>query len=80
VLELAGFRRVDVQPGLTVQVHFRLHISQLAFLDADMRWRVEAGEVDVMVGASSEDIRLRGTLSISEDALIDGAHRAFYAD
>jgi beta-glucosidase len=80
VLELAGFKRVDVQPGLTVQVHFRLNISQLAFLDADMRWRVEAGEVDVMIGASSEDIRLTGTLSISEDALIDGAHRAFYAD
>jgi hypothetical protein len=33
-----------------------------------------------MVGASSEDIRLTGTLSISEDSLIDGAHRAFYAD
>jgi beta-glucosidase len=79
VLELAGFRRVHLQPGQTEHVHFRLDISQLAFLDADMRWRVEAGEVDVMVGASSEDLRLKGTLSIATDAQVDGARRGFYA-
>ena len=44
-----------------------------------MRWRVEAGEVDVLVGASSEDLRLTDTLSIRADALIDGATRGFYA-
>jgi beta-glucosidase len=79
VRELAGFRRVHLQPGQTGHVHFRFDISQLAFLDADMRWRVEAGDVDVMLGASSADLRLKGTLSITADALVDGARRGFYA-
>jgi beta-glucosidase len=79
VLELAGFRRVHLEPGQTAQVDFALDVSQAAFLDAGMRWRVEAGEVDVLVGASSQDLRLTDTLSIGSDALIDGATRGFYA-
>ena len=54
-------------------------MSQLAFLDADLRWRVEAGEVDILVGASSDDLRLADTVTLTSDALIDGASRAFYA-
>ncbi|WP_380161962.1 glycoside hydrolase family 3 N-terminal domain-containing protein [Kineococcus sp. R86509] len=79
VVELAGFRRVDLQPGQSTEVHFALQVSQLAFLDADMRWRVEAGEVDLMVGTSSNDLTLRETVTITSDAVIDGAHRGFYA-
>lgn len=79
VLELAGFRRVTVEPGQAAQVDFLLEVSQMAFLDADMRWRVEAGEVDVMVGASSNDLRLSETVTIISDALVDGRTRGFYA-
>ena len=79
VLELAGFRRVGLEPGQTAQVDFTLDITQLAFLDADMHWRVEAGDVDIMIGASSEDLRLTGTVTIASDAVIDGRTRSFYA-
>lgn len=79
VLELAGFRRVTLEPGQQARVVFQLDVSQLAFLDADMRWRVEAGEVDVIVGASSEDLRLKDTVVIGSDALVDGRTRGFYA-
>jgi len=79
VLELAGFRRVHLEPGQAARVEFGLEISQLAFLDADMRWRVEAGDVDVMVGASSEDLRLTDMISIGSDAFVDGQTRGFYA-
>jgi beta-glucosidase len=79
VLELAGFRRVHLEPGQTAHVDFALHVSQLAFLDAGMRWRVEAGEVDVLVGASSQDLRLTDMVSIGSDALVDGSTRGFYA-
>ncbi|MFJ6453976.1 glycoside hydrolase family 3 N-terminal domain-containing protein [Paenarthrobacter sp. NPDC091669] len=79
VLELAGFRRVDLEPGEKARVDFHLDISQVAFVDADMRWRVEAGEVEVLVGASSHDVRLAGTVSIISGALIDGRTRGFYA-
>jgi beta-glucosidase len=79
VLELAGFHRVSLEPGQTTQIAFHLDISQLAFLGTDMQWRVEAGEVDIMVGASSDDLRLTETVSIVSDALVDGKTRSFYA-
>jgi beta-glucosidase len=79
VLELAGFRRVHLEPGQMAQVDFALDVSQAAFLDAGMRWRVEAGEVDVLVGASSQDLRLADMVSIGSDTLVDGATRGFYA-
>lgn len=43
VLELAGFRRLHLEPGEHVDDSFSLSMSQLAFLDAELRWRVEAG-------------------------------------
>lgn len=79
VLELAGFRRLGLEPGQTSPVTFTLDITQLAFLDADMHWRVEAGDVDIMIGASSEDLRLTGMVTITSDAVIDGRTRSFYA-
>ncbi|BCW62908.1 beta-glucosidase [Arthrobacter sp. StoSoilB22] len=79
VMELAGFRRLELEPAQTARVEFHLEISQLAFLDENMRWRVEAGEVDVMVGSSSNDPRLTETLSITTDTIIDGQTRGFYA-
>jgi beta-glucosidase len=79
VLELAGFRRVDLAPGESTEVRLRLAITQLAFLGTDLRWRVEAGDVDVLVGASSADLRLQGTVRVLEDALVDGRSRGFSA-
>ena len=79
VLELAGFRRVQIEPGQTARVDFHVDLSQLAFLDADLHWRVEAGEVDILVGASSQDLRLTDTVTIGSDALVDGATRGMYA-
>lgn len=79
VLELAGFRRVTLEPGATANVEFELQASQLAFVDRDLRWRVEAGDIDVMIGASSADIRLTGAFRISADVTIEGATRGFFA-
>ena len=78
VLELAGFHRVTLEPGETSRVSFKFALSQVAFLDAEMSWRVEAGEVDILVGRSSEDIRLMQTLTVASDAVVDGASRAFF--
>jgi beta-glucosidase len=33
-------------------------------LDREMKWTVEPGTYDILVGASSEDVRLRGTFSV----------------
>ncbi|HPC77794.1 MAG TPA: hypothetical protein PK811_05615, partial [bacterium] len=44
--------------------------DQLAFYDEDMRFIVEAGIFEVMVGASSEDIRLTGKFEVTETRVI----------
>jgi beta-glucosidase len=79
VLELAGFCRVDLVPGETGIVEFTVPVSLLAFLDAGMQWLVEAGHVELLVGASSNDIRLRDRFRISHSAHIDGRTRGFFA-
>ncbi|HUM83107.1 MAG TPA: glycoside hydrolase family 3 N-terminal domain-containing protein [Lachnospiraceae bacterium] len=79
-MELAGFARVELEPGEEKKVNFRLGMSQLAFLDEDYRWKIEAGRIDVMVGTSSDEILLTGSFRITEDAFIEGRDRAFYAE
>jgi beta-glucosidase len=65
VLQLAGFARVALQPGETVRVAFRLDLGQLAFYDRAMELVVEPGEVEVLVGASSADLRLRASVEVT---------------
>ena len=79
VKELAGFKRISLQPGESRKIRFSMPLSQIAFLDADMRWKVEAGKMRLMVGSSSEDIRLDDEFNIRTDAFIDGKTRGFYA-
>ena len=79
VKELHGFARVDLQPGEEKEVRFTLHPSQMAFLDEDMRWKIEKGEFEVQIGASSEDIRLTDRLTVTENAWLEGRDRAFYS-
>ena len=79
VIELAGFRRVFIPAGQTKTVTFVCKMSQFAFLDTDMKWKIEAGDMDVLVGASSEDIRLKGAFRIENDSFVNGATRGFYA-
>ncbi len=70
VQQLAGFVRFALEPGQARRVVFRLDLSQLAFYDRDMRLCVEPGEVEVMVGASSRDIRARGRLEVVGQTLL----------
>lgn len=62
--ELKDFTRLTLEPGEKKTVSFRLTPKQLAFWNERMQHVVEPGEFDVMVGSSSSDIRLRGTLVV----------------
>ncbi len=74
VEELAGFCRVHLRPGESRTVSFSLKTAQLAFHNAAMELVVEPGNIDVMIGASSEDIRLMGEFRITGGVLrVDGA-------
>ena len=78
--ELAGFRRVSLKAGERKTLRFRIDMRQLAFLGRDMRWRVEAGRVEVRVGGSSDDIRCRSGFRIADTRVIDRRDRRFWAE
>ncbi len=61
---LRGFERVDLKPGETKTVTFTLIPTDLEMLDENMHWIVEPGKFNVMIGSSSQDIRLRGDFEI----------------
>jgi beta-glucosidase len=63
-LALKGFGRVMLNPGESRILHFRLGPDQLALWNREMRRVVEPGEFDIMVGSSSTDIRLTGSLRV----------------
>jgi beta-glucosidase len=77
VRELKGFRRISLEPGEACRVLFTLHADLLAFTGREGRRIVEPGRVEVMIGASSADIRLEGgfdlvgaTRKVGEDRVL----------
>ena len=63
---LAGFQRIHLEPGEAQELSFTIDHKHLELLDADMKWVVEPGDFVLMAGASSEDIRLNGTLTVED--------------
>ena len=59
VKELKGFKKIWLKPGETKTVSIDIMPESLAFYDIEMKYRVEPGEFDIMVGSSSrnEDIQ-----------------------
>jgi len=66
VLELRGFKRIELGAGQRKRVTFSLTPEQLAFWSPRGQWLVEAGRIDFWVGASSADLRASGSFEISK--------------
>jgi beta-glucosidase len=62
--ELKGFQRITLDPGEKKSVTLNLPVKQLAFYNEKMKKVVEPGLTAVMIGSSSEDIRLQGVFEI----------------
>ncbi|MBN7818593.1 glycoside hydrolase family 3 N-terminal domain-containing protein [Bowmanella yangjiangensis] len=77
VKELKGFQRVALQPGQQANVSFELPVNLLAFFDNHMRWVVEPGEIRLMIGSSSADIRLQQAFSIGGEITDVRANKAY---
>ena len=61
---LRAFERIRLLPGETKTVSFTLRPDDLALWDRSMRFVVEPGKFWVMIGSSSEDIRLHTEFEI----------------
>lgn len=62
--KLCGFERVGLEPGETKEVTFILHPRELQLYNKENQWVVEPGDFKIMVGASSEDIRLNERIRV----------------
>ena len=66
-------------PGETKTMMFELDVRQLGFYNQDMAYVVEPGVVEVLVGSSSQDIRLRGGFTIVGAAMDISAAKVFFS-
>ncbi len=66
VRELKGFEKVELSPGEETTVFFELDQRAFAYYEPKIGdWFVESGEFDIEIGASSRDIRLTETVTVS---------------
>ena len=77
VKELKGYKRVHLDPGESKTVKFRMPADTLAYHDADLQLILEPGLIEIMLGSSSEDIRLRGGFEIVGDGIVPVEQRVF---
>ena len=64
--QLIAFKRITLEPGESRQITLEtlgFDFGSLAIVDNEMRWIVEPGTYDILIGSSSEDIRLQGTIN-----------------
>ena len=68
--ELKGFEKVFLEPGEEKSVKIVLDKRSFAFWNVNVGdWTVESGDFEILVGASSRDIRLRSTISVSAESV-----------
>jgi beta-glucosidase len=66
VIELKGFQRVFLKKGESKELSFEITPELLSMLDINLKKTVEPGEFKIMIGASSNDIRLREIINVKE--------------
>lgn len=62
VIALLGYARVELEPGQSRQVTWKVHADRLAWVGVDLQWTVAAHRASLSVGASATD--LRGTVPL----------------
>ena len=63
--ELKGFAKIALKPGESQVVTFTLDQRALSYYDPyKKQWVAEPGEFELIIGASSRDIRARATFEL----------------
>lgn len=66
VKELRGFKKVFLKAGEEKEVYVELSKRAFAFYNVELGdWMVETGEFDILIGASSRDIKLSATMTVT---------------
>jgi beta-glucosidase len=66
VQELKAFDKIELEPGESKEVSLTLNNRDFSYYSKVYdRWLAESGEFDILIGSSSRDIRLKGSLNLS---------------
>ncbi len=66
VLELRDFQKVKLNAGETKTIEFTIDKEKLSFYNNKLEWTAEPGDFELMIGASSADIKLRADFELVE--------------
>ena len=64
VKELKDFAKIKINAGESRTIRFIINKEKLSFYNQQLQWIAEPGDFDVMIGASSEDIRLKDSFQL----------------
>ncbi len=80
VKELKGFKRVSLKAKESVVVTFSLAVNQLGFYNTDMKYVVEPGKFEIMLGSSSQDIRAKGEFNVVGNVTDVSKQKVYFSD
>lgn len=78
-IRLQAFERVSLKPGETRRVSLNLSPQQLGYY-ADRRWHIAPGRYTLKVGASSQDIRLSATVTLTGSEHTQPLRTVYFAE
>lgn len=81
-IKLQGFERVSLAPGETKTVSVTLYPDQFGYYTNDgvRRWNIDPGKYMVMIGASSQDIRLQDEITLKGDKVTKPIRDRYFSE
>lgn len=69
---LQGFDKISLEPGESKVVSFKLGKRAFAYYNIQLKdWQVETGDFDILIGASSKDIRQKTVVHVTSTVIFD---------
>lgn len=67
--QLRAFKRVNLLAGEEKTAFLKIAVNDLELLNKDMKWVVESGLFEVLIGTSSEDVKLKTEFYITDQLI-----------
>ena len=81
-IQLQGFARVSLAPGETKKVEVKMYTEQFGYYsnEGQRQWSIAPGEFTVKVGASSQDIKLSGNISLQGEKVVKPLRDYYFSE
>lgn len=81
-IQLQGFDRVTLEPGESRTVKVRLYTEQFGYYsnEGTRQWNITPGTFTIKVGASSQDIRLRGEVTLKGKKVVKPLRDRYFSE